>query len=684
MLSRAFTEFSVKSVDDDQRIIEGVASTPSTDRMGDIVEPRGARFRKRADGSPNVPIKFQHGKDPFVGDIGVGFMLSATPTDHGIPVRIQIAKGERGRLKEVLDYVWDAIKSQLVRGLSIGFKEIETEPIRGTRGEHFKEWEWLELSAVTIPANADGSITSIKAIDAELRAASGQSSGRATPPPSGASRVVKLTKQKPEGDRSMLNIVEKIKEFEGARGTKEARMLELMEDSAKSGETLGAEQAEEYDTLEAEVKSLNEHIVRLQKAQAINVQNAKPVDQTPTFKAASETRSTIVTVEREEKLEPGIGLARFAMVMAAAEGRTGEALDLLQTHYPKHAGVEVLKSALASGRSVAKHLSTLAEFRTKTDIAAGTTTHATWASPLLAYNTFTGDFLEYLRPQTIVGKFGTGNIPSLNRIPFNVHIKGQTSGGTGYWVGQGKGKPVTKFDFNDTYHGFFKVAAISVITEELIRFSDPSAERLVRDGLAGALIEVIDDSFIDPTVAAVANVSPASITNGVVGIASTGDTADAVRADILSLWGDAITANLPLTSAVYITTPQIALSLSLMRNDLGQKEFPDINTMGGVLEGVPVIVSNYVPAGFLVLAFASEIWLSDDGTVTVDASREASIEMVDNPTNNSGTPTYSAGMVSMFQTNSVALRGERYINWSKRRSTAVRYLYAVSWGGAES
>ena len=45
MLKRAYSTFEVKAVDDDAGIIEGIASTPTTDRMGDIVEPKGAQFK---------------------------------------------------------------------------------------------------------------------------------------------------------------------------------------------------------------------------------------------------------------------------------------------------------------------------------------------------------------------------------------------------------------------------------------------------------------------------------------------------------------------------------------------------------------------------------------------------------------------------------------------------------------
>jgi hypothetical protein len=63
------------------------------------------------------------------------------------------------------------------RSLSIGFKPLESEPIKGTYSEHFKTWEWLELSPVTIPANMEGQIHAVKNIDRQQRAAFDQRSG---------------------------------------------------------------------------------------------------------------------------------------------------------------------------------------------------------------------------------------------------------------------------------------------------------------------------------------------------------------------------------------------------------------------------------------------------------------------------------------------------------------------------
>jgi hypothetical protein len=42
---RAYSLFEIKAVNDEEGVIEGIASTPTTDRMGDIVEPKGAEFK---------------------------------------------------------------------------------------------------------------------------------------------------------------------------------------------------------------------------------------------------------------------------------------------------------------------------------------------------------------------------------------------------------------------------------------------------------------------------------------------------------------------------------------------------------------------------------------------------------------------------------------------------------------
>jgi HK97 family phage major capsid protein len=470
-------------------------------------------------------------------------------------------------------------------------------------------------------------------------------------------------------------VAEQLAALTATRVEKSARMEEIMQGAAEAGRSTDAAEAEEFDTLAGELKTIDADVARLKTMEAIQIAKAAPVAGGSSADATASRGG--VNVKNTQKLEPGIEFARFAICKLAAKGNPQMALQIAQNRYADNEGVVKALQFEASGVQFGEMLAQ------KAAIGAGTTTGTTWAAPLVDYERFTGDFVEFLRPRTIIGQFGVGSVPSLNRVPFNVDIGGQTSGGSASWVGEGAPKPLTSFDFNNTRIGWSKVAAISVLTNELIRFSNPSAERLVRDGLAGAVIARIDTDFVDPTKAAVANVSPASITNGANNFASSGPTADNIRADIMRLWQFFIAARNTPRNAVYLMNSSVALALSLMQNPLGQSEFPGLTMNGGTFMGVPVIVSDYIPytsaGSIVILANASDIWLADDGQVTVDASQEASLQMDTAPTVNSATPTAIA-MVSMFQTNSTAFRAERYIGWLRRRASAVAYITAVNWG----
>ncbi len=60
-----------------------------------------------------------------------------------------------------------------------------------------------------------------------------------------------------------MTIAEQIKSFEGSRQAKSARMTEIMTKAGDEGVTLDQQQSEEYDAIELEVKSIDQHLVRL-------------------------------------------------------------------------------------------------------------------------------------------------------------------------------------------------------------------------------------------------------------------------------------------------------------------------------------------------------------------------------------------------------------------------------------
>lgn len=662
---RAYSTIEIKSYDDDQRTFEGIASTPSTDHADDIVESLGAQYKLP------IPLLWQHGrgtiKDP------IGWVTEAELTDKGIKVKGRFAKPDPGdppSLMEDLNRCWALVKKKLVRGLSIGFKPLEWSEIKGSYGLRYLKWHWLELSAVAIPSNMGASITLVKSFDYGGRAAPGaqpipvvsvaiQSPGASGP-------------QSPNERNTMKTIAEQIAAFEAKRANSVARMTELMTKSADAQETLSEAESQEYDQLAAEVKAVEAHIVRLKAHEALMVQRAVAVQPNDNPDATAIARPGVVRggadgvqingriLSVAANVEKGVRMARFVMAQVRAQGNMAAALQIIQGE--KRWMDQTPEVALVA----------------KAAVAAGDTTTAGWASELVYAQNLASEFVELLRPQTILGK-----LTGMRRVPFNIRIGSVTAGGTGYWVGQGKPIPVSKLTTGSITLGMAKAAGLLVIDEELAKSSSPSAETLVRDDLIRTNATFLDVQFVDPNVAAVANVNPASMTNGLTPVAPTGTDATALRNDVKTLFNSWIQNNLDPSKGAWIMSPVTALSISLMMNALGQPEFPTINMNGGTFMGLPVVtsMSANIPGSpdsgnMIILINTDEVLMADEGQMVISVSNEATIEMSDTPANQStATVTAASGiMVSMYQTNSLAIKGVRWVNWGKRRSTAVQYI----------
>jgi len=163
-MRRAYSLMTLKEFDDEKRTFSGIATTTSVDRMGDIVDSKGAEFQLP------IPLLSHHNAQKPIGHVTAAKVLKDEIQITGHVMRLDDAPAS---LKERLDVAWAEIKSGLVRGLSIGFQPIESARIEGTWGYRFTKWLWLELSAVTIPANGDSMITTVKSIQERYAATYG-------------------------------------------------------------------------------------------------------------------------------------------------------------------------------------------------------------------------------------------------------------------------------------------------------------------------------------------------------------------------------------------------------------------------------------------------------------------------------------------------------------------------------
>jgi HK97 family phage major capsid protein len=456
-----------------------------------------------------------------------------------------------------------------------------------------------------------------------------------------------------------VKIREQIQNFENKRAANMARMEAIMGVTLSESRGMDEKETKEYEDLKTEIGEIDVNLVRMKDHEKLLVARAEPV---PTEEHAP-VRAGAIRIEAKSEIEkkiPGVAFTRFVKALGIAKGSPHGALMHAQANKQWKDETPVVEQALMAA------------------VAAGDTTTSTWASEWAYAQNLVGDFINFLRPQTIVGK-----IPGLTNVPFNVRVAGQTSGSTAYWVGQGASTPVSKLGTNAVTLGIAKAAGIVVLDAELIRISTPSADMLTRNDLTKAIAQFQDVQFVDPGVAAVANVSPASITSGVEPVAAAGATTANFRADIAKLISTLVTLNLDPRGFVLIMTPIQALQISLMVTANGVPYFPNINMNGGELLGIPVVTSMSAQivaspstgeGGLLILFAAPEVMLADDGAVAVEASSEAALQMLDNPTGASTGGTAAVSMVSMFQTNSVAIKATRFMNWAKRRSGIVAYV----------
>ena len=425
-----------------------------------------------------------------------------------------------------------------------------------------------------------------------------------------------------------MDIQSQLRGFTVKRNEIVAQMEDIMRLAAEDDRTLDDEEQAQYDGLRTERKAVDGHIERLEElvsddtkkttavkgqAPGILIKRADPDEK---FQGQNFTRKIIaktLAFQSQGSMSPG----------QIAQNRWGKSNPEL---------VKVIKSGVEYDVERVQKLG---------EIEGGGSGTGEWGAELVsADNRYMGDFIEFLYAATVYNRL------PLRTVPANVTIKGQDGAATGFWVGESLAIPPSAQSFSTVSLTPLKVAAISVISNELIRDSSPSAEMLVRDSLVEAAAQRIDSTFIGDGAAS-AGVSPAGILNGVTADVASGTDAAALRADIKTLYAGFLSAK-NARGLYMVTTPTLAKSISLMVNALGQPEFPGMTAEGGTLLGDPIITGDNVGTGDLILLKPSDIYRIEAGGLQVSVSQDATLEQNDTPLGDSQTPVAaSAGDVAV-------------------------------------
>jgi HK97 family phage prohead protease len=128
--------------DDDGGYVSFIASTSEVDRMGDVIRQDGWELdRYRA----NPIVLFGHDHDKPIGRAhNVRVERGALRADiEFAPAEVDEFAAKIGRL----------VKAGFVRAVSVGFRPLDAKPMK-SGGYEFTKSELLEISAVSVPANA--------------------------------------------------------------------------------------------------------------------------------------------------------------------------------------------------------------------------------------------------------------------------------------------------------------------------------------------------------------------------------------------------------------------------------------------------------------------------------------------------------------------------------------------------
>jgi len=440
-----------------------------------------------------------------------------------------------------------------------------------------------------------------------------------------------------------MKISDRIAEHVKTRAAKVQALADILEKSEAEGRTISDDEQAAYDETNKAVKDIDETMIRLRDLEGIQARSAQPVIGAPRIEVASAPK--------------GIRFARMCQAIAASRGNVPQATELAKMQWPDDKEMHNVLRAQSFGI-------------TRAAVPAGTTTDPAWAGALVSAQTMSGELISLVEKETVIGQ-----MTQVRKVPFNVRIPREvTAVGSAKWVGQGASKPLGKGAYDFVTVPWTKAALIVVITEELARFSNPAAEGLMRDSLVRGITDFLNDQFVGSGIAPVANISPGGITNGLPAgqiVASSGDSLAHLQYDLNRAVALLHENNAP-RAPTWIMHPQNLIYVGGAINAFGAPAFPSAPSK--TLMGYPVITSSHLDTDEIILLDQAGVLLASDDSVTVDVSREASVQMDDAPA------TPATPLVSFWQQNLIGLRGEMFAYWQRARDKDVVLITGVAYG----
>jgi HK97 family phage prohead protease len=622
-----------------------VLSDATVDRYGDTIDPKGWQL----DGFRANPIAlFNHNPNAPIGkwaDIRVD-------GDRLVADFEPAARGTSQRVDEILSL----IEQDILRATSVGFKEIQSEPIdpkNPMRGTRYTEQELLETSIVSVPANpaALQLAKSLNISDETIDLAfGGQAVMRRRDMATTGGQAV--TKRLPKAGIPMTTTLSKqIEDRQAMLNAARDALVELTRDPDHD--------LTEAADLQDEVDAHEERLGSLQKSERALAIRTQQREQAP-LPTPAINRRPLGLPAKEVEPQDLLWRAASSLVRSVVLHRSLD--DVLHEHYPDH---EATAQATA--------------LITRAAVAGATTTTAGWAAELVQLGQ--ADFLANLVPTSVfprLSNLGTTLAFGPNAGAIKIPSRATTPSIGGSFIAEGAPIPVRRFGTTSITLYPHKVGGLAVFSREIAMYSNPSIEGLIRENITLDTSINIDGLLLDNV--AVSTTRPAGLTNGVAALtASTAHGYAAILADIQALTNPFYAVNAGRTLAL-LMNPAQAQQLIFAPGPTGvpfgwSQQF---TSRFAVIESTSVPATNVYMidcADFVSVSGAPEFEVSEVATLHMEDTTPLQIASGAQGSGVLATPTQS-----MFQTAQIAIRMLANVTWAMRRTGMVQWMTGVNWG----
>ena len=296
------------------------------------------------------------------------------------------------------------------------------------------------------------------------------------------------------------------------------------------------------------------------------------------------------------------------------------------------------------------------------------------AGGFLVPDQFSQDVIEFLRPMSAVRSLNPMVLPMPTGT---IRVPKITAGSSGSYIGENQNAPASQVGTGQVTLTWKKLAVLVPLSNDLVRFSSPGADAIVRDDMVRGMAERENRAFLRGT----------GTDSGPKGLRYWAPTANILAAtsgqllaDVTSDLGRCILAlkenNVPMTRPAWIMAPRTEQFLATIQTTTGAFVFRD-EILSGRLWKWPVAVTTEVPVNLTDQGGSTEteITLVDMADAVIGESTRIFVDVSD-----AAAYVDSAGAVtSAFSQDQTVIRAIAEHDFAMRRDVSAMVMNGVTW-----